>query len=77
MLLNWEISAVLMGHFTFLTIFLDCMTPLGMENGQIPDSSIKASSEVSAIYIETTESLRFELKKKMKLKRLMFPSYKG
>ena len=71
MLQNLEISAVLMGHlacketlhFFFFYYPLDCMTPLGMENHQIPDSSITASSEVSVIDSKTTERLRFEIKK--------------
>ena len=51
-------------HFFFFYYPLDCMTPLGMENLQIPDSSITASSEVSVIDSKTTERLRFEIKKK-------------
>lgn len=74
MLVNPELSASLMGPSScmetlpFLTILLDCITPLGMENDEIPDSSITASSEVSAIEAKTIKSLTVEIKKNYKKK---------
>jgi hypothetical protein len=42
---------------------LDCGSPMGMEDGKIPDSALKASSEVSAqknaIQHKTTPSWQY------------------